>query len=1142
MLTLAQLVEILQQTQIIAPSHLNPLRRIAETSPPDFTPTMALKWLIEQRQLTTAQAERLVVAHDPELADSLKELHDDTPLPLDDMPLPRDLSTSPQIPVRTPWSKPTDPAGPAHRPEAPPAPAAETPVAAPVTPIPTAVPVTPIPVAVRATPTLVTPTRGPLDDLLDQTLPMNPAWQGTTGVLDTPPLEKRRAGTWDSPLLLGGGGALLLLLIVGVALWFSLGRESGDELLRLADEDVRQGAFDQAIFKYNRFDTSLASHPRASYARVQRGMAKLRKAVDTTSDWPANLKLAQQVVDDIAKEASFADARPELAALLPQIAEQLAKRAVETGDDAAIEAARASYELAAKPQLIPEALRPVVKLQEVEQLLRLAERRQQKAATLDNAAKAIVAAAEKGDFAEGFDRQRELLVAYPDLRTNATLTAAMQTLSVGLRAAVKHEGVNVAPLSGEPDSAVRRAVTPVLYANGIPPEPADDGAWVVVQIRDSAYGLDAATGRMLWRRYIGPAGHALRIDAKPQSDALLVDAVRHELMRVDARTGSIRWRSPCEQPITAAPTIVHGAALVVTSGGRLHQVDLASGAITERWRLPQEIATSPAVDPREDLLYVVVDHSHLFVLSRGKQACLEVLNVGHAPGQIIVPPLVLGRYLFLAQNLTSAGGKLWGLLANPAGVELKPFTSQPYNGQVTTPLVAQGRTLALVNEFGTASVFEVSPAEPTPALNRVVEVPGDNQPPQSRYLQLVGGTLTIGGYDVTINELQPSRGRFSRQWSSGGTEAIVAPPQIVGGRVIYVRHMEQQGGTLVEGAENITAGQRWQTWLAGHVTIDTLVDNQSLRLLTSTGDTVRVARESPESVSLAVAEHLPKPHQAVVEALPLDERRWLALTRDQRLLLIDVAAKSAKLLHDQVPGGIAVFEDHVLVPRLAGEIEALQRTDLSRQWQPFQPRLTPGVDYHWTRPAIAADGQSFVVSDQRTQLYRVALESRPRVHLAAVASAALAEPMTNVITAGTTVYGRDERGRVLAFALNDLKPGNTWDLHAAPDAGPWPIGKRALAVSAAGELWCFDEGREAWRVAWPQGPLAGVPLLLGIDAALLATRGGDIFHVDLNSGASQRHVQVGQPLRGELTLLDDQLLITSSDGTLLWLDAPRSQP
>ncbi|MBL8825478.1 MAG: PQQ-binding-like beta-propeller repeat protein [Planctomycetaceae bacterium] len=1155
MLTLAQLVEILQQTQVIAPSHLNRLRRIAEASPSDFTPTIALKWLIEQKQLTAAQAERLVVAHDPQLADSLQELHDDTPLPLDDAPLPRDLSTSPQIPVRTPWSQPIDPAGPAAPPEAPTVPEAPAPAAAAPQPeahAPTATPApaipvaaAAIPVAVRATPVPVTPTRGPLDDLLDAALSSSAAWTGTTGVLGAPPLVKRRAGTWDSPLLLAGGGALLLMIFVGIALWFSLGRESGDELLRLADEDVRQGAFDQAIFKYNRFDSSLASHPRASYARVQRGMAKLRKAVDTTSetsDWPANLKLAQQVVDEIGKEANFADARPELAALLPQIAEQLAKAAVESDDAAQLDAARESYELATKPQLIPEALRPVVKLQEVEQLLRLAERRHQKAQSLEKTALAIVAAAGNGDFAAGFDLQRQLLVAYPDLRTNDKLTAAMQTLSGGLRDAVKHERVNIAAQTGEPDTAVRRAVTPILYGNGIPAEPVDDGAWVVVQIRDAAYGLDAATGRVLWRRYIGPSGYAQRIDVTPQSDALLVDAVNTQLVRLDARTGTVRWRTPFEQSITAAPTIVRGAAIVVTSGGRLHQVDLASGAITEQWRLPQEIATSPSVDPREDVIYVVVDHSHLFVLSRGKQACVEVMTVGHASGQIIVPPLVMGRYLFLAQNLSSVGGKLLGMLTNTQGLELKPFTSQQYNGQVTTPLVAQGRTLALVNEFGTASVYEVSPAEPTPALNRVLEVPGDNQPPQSRYLQLVGGTLTIGGYEVTINELQPSRGRFSRQWSSGGTEGIVTAPQTVDGRVIYVRQAEPQGAVLIEGAENITAGKRWQTRLAGPVTVDTLVDNQSLRLLTSIGDTVRVERESPESVSLASAVHLPTPHQAVIEALPLDDKRWLALTRDQRLLVIDVPAKTAKLLHDQVPGGTAVFEDHVLVPRLSGEIEALQRTDLSRSWQPFQPRLTPGVDYHWTRPAIAADGQSFVVSDRRTQLYRVGLKSQPQVHLAAVAAVTTTEPVESAIIAGSTVYGRDGHGRVLAFALEDLKPGASWDLKVTPDAGPWSVGKRALAVSAAGELWCFDQGKEAWQVAWPQGALAGEPLLLGNDAALLATRAGEIWHVDLKSGATQRHVSVHQALRGAMTLVGDQLLVTSTDGTLLWLDAPRSQP
>jgi outer membrane protein assembly factor BamB len=1147
MLTLVQLVEILQQTQVISPAHMNRLRRIAEASPKEFTPSIALRWLIEQKQLTMGQAERLVVLIDPDLAASLHEIHDDTPIPLDDAPQPRDLSTSPQIPVRTPWTNPNDPVGPVTPPAAP---VSNVQHSAPVQPAPTQAAVAPaapaIPVAERAAPATPVPIpvptapRGLLDELLDSVAPANPLGLGSQTLLDVRAPVKRRAGTWDSPLILIGGGALLLMLIVGTVLWFVLGRESGDELLRLADDDVRQGAFDQAIFKYDRFITSHGSHPRASYARVQRGTARLRKAVDTTTDWPANLALAQRVVTEIASESSFAEARPELAALLPRIAEHLAKTAVEQSGEAELNIARESFELATKPQLIPEAMRPTVKLQEIEGMLRLAERRQQRAQSLTETTMAIVAAAQTGDFATGFDRHRQLLRTYPDLRGDVKLAEAMQSLSAGLREAVKHESLNAEPLTADVETIITRAVTPVLYLTGEPAEAKPDGDVVVVPIDGSAYAFDAVSGRALWRRFIGRGGFVQRIDASPQSDALLVDAVRNELIRLDGHTGGVRWRASFEKPIIAAPTILRGNALVASSGGSLYQIDLAKGVTTDRWRLPQELATAPIVDTTESLIYVVADHSKLYILSRSKRSCVEIVSTGHAAGQIRVPPVIVGRYLFCAQGQTSEAGLLRSWLANVDGLELKPGNSQPYRGQITTPLATQGRSLALVNEFGAVTIYDVAVGEQS-SLKKLIELPGDNESPLARYLQWSGAKLTLSGYEATVNELQASRGRLARLWTSSGTEPIVTAPQSIGERLIYVRKSDSQGAWIVEGAETVTTGKRWQTWLAATVSLQFSKNNDSIQLTSATGDRFDVKGDLTSNQSFASLNRPASEPLVALNALPLDTSRSLLWTRDQRLVAIGAAGKKPEQVRTKVPSAPVIFQGNLLAPSMTGEIEALRSADLSRAWEPFQPSLTPGVDYLWTQPSIADDGQSFVVSDQRTNVYRVGLKQQPKAHLTDLATAQVAEPVEALIVAGDNAYGRDRNGRISSFALADLKPGEHWDLNVSPEGGPWPAGSRALVLSSSGEIWCLAEGKAAWHISWPHGVLAGEPYVEG-DSALLATRGGMIVRLNLIDGAIASLANVNQPLVGAARKLDAHWLVTTADGTLLWLDIERSTP
>ena len=62
----------------------------------------------------------------------------------------------------------------------------------------------------------------------------------------------------------------------------------------------------------------------------------------------------------------------------------------------------------------------------------------------------------------------------------------------------------------------------------------------------SVFALDASTGDVLWRRFVGyettllPQPIALN---QPGADALAVDQRQQQIMRLEARTGKLIWRS-----------------------------------------------------------------------------------------------------------------------------------------------------------------------------------------------------------------------------------------------------------------------------------------------------------------------------------------------------------------------------------------------------------------------------------------------------------------------------------------------------------------------------------------------------------------------------------------------------------------------
>ncbi|MFV2067044.1 MAG: hypothetical protein ACC645_08690, partial [Pirellulales bacterium] len=147
-----------------------------------------------------------------------------------------------------------------------------------------------------------------------------------------PTVQGEPRSEWDSPLLLVGGGILVLLVLLGGTVYYLIERGGGDTLREAADAAYDSGAYAQAVEKYDQFLERFPRHASASQGRVRRGLAQLRLVLQTSRDGPHRLTTAQAILTDIDEEAAFSEARAELAALLPQIAEGLAKQAESSTD------------------------------------------------------------------------------------------------------------------------------------------------------------------------------------------------------------------------------------------------------------------------------------------------------------------------------------------------------------------------------------------------------------------------------------------------------------------------------------------------------------------------------------------------------------------------------------------------------------------------------------------------------------------------------------------------------------------------------------------------------------------------------------------------------------------------------------------
>jgi hypothetical protein len=207
---------------------------------------------------------------------------------------------------------------------------------------------------------------------------------------------------------------------------------------------------------------------------------------------------------------------------------------------------------------------------------------------------------------------------------------------------------------------------------------------------------------------------------------------------------------------------------------------------------------------------------------------------------------------------------------------------------------------------------------------------------------------------------------------------------------------------------------------------------------------------------------------------------------------------------------------------------------------PFQPSVVPGQRFDWLRPAVfeEPDSSMLAISD-RTQLYLLQVQQGTRAFLAASAEAMISHSKlsTQLAVAGDQLFVGTEDGRLARFSLPDLSAAEPTDVGGAIVWGPFAGGDGVLLETSDGQLKMVDRtGAIRWSQAYGIGSPSGEPLFDQRSALVVFPRQG-VTQVALADGTPSR-IDVGEPAIFGPTLLDEQLLLTTLDGTLLAVTRP----
>jgi len=1192
MIDAEQFVALLEERDLLAPELIAHLRE--QIARPDSSISAALiaKWLVDRGHLTPALAQRLLTRAEesteaagrsrqrqPDVKKQAKAEEDDLGLaPLDDeiSSLPAAEKRKPKPPGKPQEARqPIESSPPAKRPQKKPQ--------EPTAPAGGSLLDEEVPSLGPGSLTGM----GPLDGLTDPAAlaasdtgagplaPIGPAKKGLFGRSGRRKKGRRRENVWDSPLLLIGGGTLLFLVILGGVLYWALHRQTGDETLKAADDFYREGSYTKAIAQYGDYLKKFPNHEGVSLARVRRGLARLRQATDYTSDWPEALAVANEVLGEIAQEEEFrTEARPELVAMLPKIAQGLADRA--RADLNAALVAKAEEALALVNKYVPPSSRPVTKLADIEALLALTKREIARGQELKTAIAAMNKAVEQNKTAEAYEIRRALLKEYPSLVDNAQLRETVLAVSQAEISHVQYVDKEQPAEATEPTEATLATVA-LARRNTDTAPPDAEGHVVFVLAPGAAYGLDATSGAILWRRPVGfgSNGRSLSfpptpISQKPGSDAIMVDAGRSEVLRVEAATGRARWRHAVGERFDAHPVVADDRLLVATRQGRLVRIDLETGNSPGYIQLPQELRVGPTVDFRRSSMYQVADHSNLFVLSLTDGQPKQVVYLGHASGSVTVPPVVVNRYLVVAENdgVEHATLRVLSLEAEEEGQPpVRVIQNVRLRGHVDAPPDVSAAQMVVATDQGELYVFKISGTDTEKPLDEVAtgkaseeQSLASEKDPQAlvRFPLLREGKVWIADSRLTAYDLQPAQGRLQPTGIKNQHGATLQPPVAIGQSVFHVRRHVGLPGVLVSAVAPDRKDPFWEIHLAAPLATEPMINAETgqITAVTSIGaifhldtaglDGQRIADQP--TVALKPAEI----RGPVTDVVAMKDRLLVMAfaTGEKQLPVFDPQEANRfrwLFLPDPLRGHPIAFSDGLLAPCEVGQVFLLDPRSGDKRAEPFQPALEGGVRVAWSRPVPVAaggvsDGESeFLVAEAHTGLYRVGIKDQPKRHLAMLAHADLTEPLVSPLAVlGQVAYAVDAADSLCAFELPKLTPGRPQPLGAKCLWGPGRVGDHVLLATDDDQLYCLDAKQQiVWQVALAYGPLAGAPLEAD-GHYLLASASGVIWRVEPATGRELAKLETGYPLGTGPVRLGDGLLVGGHDGSLHKVPLPKT--
>ena len=782
----------------------------------------------------------------------------------------------------------------------------------------------------------------------------------------------------------------------------------------------------------------------------------------------------------------------------------------------------------------------------IQETLDRIERRRISLEALNASLESMNDAIEAGSPRDAYQDYTDLLAGHPELVENEQLVSVLSQVAKSEQQSLSFTQESGSAVSEERPTGITASVA---VGNQTKQGLANAGGETFVSVNGGvAYGVKADDGTLLWRRYVGVGTRRTEV-IYLGNDILLIDNKFHDLLKLNATTGKLVWRTAIDVNSTN-PVIIKNRILLGSELGRLQVFDLTTGDRQGYVAMAQPLRAPVAYDEKRNTIYLAGEHSSLYSLDADSLACTSVFHLGHRSGGVLLAPVAISGKLAILENTGFETSTLHLLEMGSEGEILGSLASERIEGTCDTPAITFGRRLIIASQLGEVRIFEISAegSEREP-IRELANRPAGRQKSGSRFLAATKQGVWVAGNRLTRSDVSLSDSRLIVEQLNETYERdqFVGPIQARGNVLLHSR-MPYGTSYIALAATDLESGTTvWQTnvsltpaapvivssalngiWLADEIGGLFLLDEAAIQ----TGSISKPAMQNRIDVPLRDSAILT--NGSVVATVPGSERCMPINSQTSRPL-------RAYKLDGKLACSPSAMGSGWLAPLSMGQILLLdlQGDPIST---PFQASAVPNQNIAWHKPGVGelSGRETAVVPEAGGTIYCLQLteDQRSLEELSKVKEEGIKPNSGAAILKNRALFGV-EGGKVGIVPLPNMDGIDTVSVGGNVAWGPFTINETVVLATDTLKLVGINPvaNRVSWSVPLENGLPTGKPLIES-DGVMLATERGELLMLNPQSGDFIKSVMVGQNLSGGPVPYGSRVLLTTEDAALLVVSHP----